>query len=446
MSLLRQGLTPRLKPLAAKKATTVSVLDIGTHKIACLIAELHPVPPTDVLRGRTHIARVIGIGHHKAEGMKGGAVIDLEAAENAIRHTLHAAERMARAEVESVIVSLTGGRLASRHFEGAVAVHGTVKPHDVHNALSVASEQVVSPGRTVLHTMPVGYAIDSQRGVLDPSGMMASNLGVDMHVVTADLAAARNLMLAVERCHVGIEAVVAAPYASGLAVLTDDEAEMGVTVIDMGAGTTSVGVFSNGHLVHIDAFAMGGNHITADLARGLSTRMSAAERLKTLYGSTLAMSTDDRDRVAVPQIDEDDRETQVHVPKAQLNRIIAPRVEEMLELVRDRLKHAGFPPQGRRIVLTGGASQLMGVSDVARKILTQNSGQVRIGRPLGIRGLPDAAKGPGFAAAVGLLVYPQVAHLEHFEPRTHVSNASYKATGTDGGYFSKVGRWLKESF
>jgi cell division protein FtsA len=177
-----------------------------------------------------------------------------------------------------------------------------------------------------------------------------------------------------------------------------------------------------------------------DIARGFTTRVAAAERLKTLYGSAISSSSDDREMIAVPQVDEDERDVPNHLPKSHLVRIIKPRVEEILELIRDRLKRAGFAAQaGRRVVLTGGACQLVGTSEMARRIL---QGQVRIGRPLGIKGLPDAAKGPAFAASVGLLVYPQVAHIEHFESRSGGFSAG---TGTDG-YFSRVGRWFRDSF
>jgi cell division protein FtsA len=234
--------------------------------------------------------------------------------------------------------------------------------------------------------------------------------------------------------------VIATPYASGLSALVDDEAEMGCAVVDLGGGTTSVGVFSHGHLVHTDAVAVGGQHVTMDIARGLTTRVSAAERLKTLYGSAISSSADERDMIAVPQVDEDERDVSNHVPKSHLVRIIKPRVEEILEVVRERLKSAGFASQaGRRVVLTGGASQLVGLPETARRIL---QGQVRVGRPLGIKGLPEAAKGPAFSAVVGLLVYPQVAHVEYFEPR---SRKPFKKTGTDG-YIWQVGQWIKESF
>lgn len=441
MSLQDHGLTPRLKPLSSRRSATLSVLDIGTSKVVCLVAELRPTEAGEVLRGRTHLARVIGIGHQRSLGLKGGAVVDLEAAETAIRQAIHAAERMARVQIQSVIVNITGGRLASHHLQGSVPVRsGMVCASDIHRVLEVASGHSLRSGRAVLHALPTGFSIDGQRNIVEPAGMIGEKLGVDLHVVTADAAASRNLMLAVERSQLGIEAVIASPYAAGLSALADDEAEMGVVVIDMGGGTTSAGVFSGGHLVHADALAIGGHHITMDIARGLTTTVSAAERLKTLYGSTISTPSDERDTVAVPIVGDDEHESLNHVPKAQLVRIIRPRVEEILELIRDRLRNAGFGAQaGRRLVLTGGASQLVGLPEVARRIL---QGQVRIGRPLGIKGLPEAAKGPAFSAAVGLLVYPQVAHIEHFERQSH---RSPMGAGTDG-YLGRMGQWLRENF
>ena len=433
----RSSFTPRLRPLSARKSAILSVLDVGTSKVVCLVAQLQPWDGPETLRGRTHLARILGIGHHRALGMKGGAVVDLEAVESSIRQAVHAAERMAKVEIQSVIVNLTGGRLGSERRAASVTARGTVGPTDIQRALRLAGADAVTQGRIGLHALPVAYALDAQSGIADPTGMMGDTLSVDLHVVDAQAAAARNLMLAVERCHVGVEAVVATPYASGLSALADDEAEMGVVVVDCGGGTTSIGVFENGHLVHCDAVAVGGHHVTMDVARGLATRLAAAERLKTLHGACVASAADERDLVSVPQVDEDERDVANHLPKSHLVRIVKPRVEEILELVRDRLVAAGHPARpGRRVVLTGGASQLSGLPETARRIL---DGQVRIGRPLGIKGLPEAAKGPAFSAAVGLLVYPQVAHLERFEGGS--------AGGGEGqGYLSRVGRWLRESF
>ena len=413
------GLTPRLKPLSARKGATLSVLDVGTSKVVCLVAELLPAAGEPASsRGRTHLVRVVGIGHQRSQGLKGGATVDLEAAEGAIRQAVHAAERMARVEIRSVIVNLTGGRLASRRFAADTPVRGgPIGPDDVARVLGAASAGSFRPNRATLHALPMGYSLDGAGPIADPLGMVGDKLGVDLHVVTAEAAAARNLMLAVERCHLDVEAVIATPYAAGLSALVDDEAEMGAVVIDLGGGTTSVGVFGGGQVVHADA-----------------------ERLKVQHGSAILAGFDERDTIPVPQVDEDERDISSLLPKSHLARIIRPRVEEILELVRDRLKSAGFAEAaGRRVVLTGGGSQLPGLPEVARRLM---AGPVRVGRPLGIKGLPEAAKGPAFAVAAGLLAYPEVAGREHVEPRVCGFSAG---TGTDG-YFSRVGRWIRESF
>ena len=433
-------LPPRMKPLSARKSAILSVLDIGTSKVVCLIARLLPMEASDTLRGRTHRCRILGIGHQRSRGIKGGAIVDMDEAEQAIRLAVDAAERMAGVQVESVLVNASGGRLASQLFHADINLGGkAVSDHDVHRVLEAATARTALPGRAVLHSLPTGFSLDGARGILDPKGMMGDGLGADMHVVSADAAALRNLMLAVERCHLKIEAIIATPYAAGLSVLADDEAELGAALVDMGAGTTTIGVFAGGHLRHIDAIAVGGNHVTMDVARGLNTSVADAERLKTLYGTCITAVSDERETIAVVQVGEDGSEP-VHIPKSHMVRIIKPRVAEILELVRDRLKAAGFSGHaGRRLVVTGGASQLTGMPEAARRSL---SPQVRIGRPLGIEGLPESAKSPAFAAAVGLMIYPQVAGIEHFEPQRPSLLAG---TGTDG-YIGRVGRWLKESF
>ena len=435
-----QYFTPRMKPLSARKSAILCALDVGTSKIACLIARLMPAEQSDLLRGRTHRCRILGIGHQRSRGLKGGVVIDMDEAEKAIRLAVDSAERMAGVQVESVIVSISGGRIGSSFYGAKVRVgDNSVSESDVHRVLEAAASRTAQQGRAVLHSMPRSFALDGATGVRDPRGMIGEELGAQMHVVSIDSAPVRNLMLAVERCHLDVEAVVATPYAAGLAALVDDEAEMGTAVIDLGGGTTSIAVFAENRLEHVDAIAVGGNHVTMDIARGLTLRLSDAERLKTYYGACISSPSDDRETIAVSQVGEDGNHV-THLPKSHLVRIIKPRVEEILELVRDRLAGAGYAPQaGLRLGLTGGASQLTGVPEAARRII---SGQVRMGRPLGVQGLPESAKNPAFAAAIGLVVFPQYAGIEFFEPR----RMPMLSTGTGDGYVGNVVRWLKTNF
>jgi len=199
-------------------------------------------------------------------------------------------------------------------------------------------------------------------------------------------------------------------------------------------------VFNRGRLVHVDAIAVGGKHITNDIARGLSTPVAEAERLKTVHGAVLAAPADEREVLTLAAIGEEARHGKDEVPRSALTRIIRPRVEEILELVRDRLNASGFAGLvGRRMILTGGASQLTGLADAARRTLARN---VRLGRPVGVSGLPELARGPAFATAVGLLIYPEMAETD----LTDVGRApALQLTGT-GGYIARVGRWLRESF
>src|SRR5580692_4627591 len=397
MNTLHYGLTPKMKPISPHRSAVVAALDIGSSKIACLIARLRPQGPQQVLTRRSHTIEVIGFGHTAARGMKAGGVVNLAQVEEGIRQAVDAAERMAAVEIESVILPISSGRLSGELFAADVDIVGSgVSEGDIARVLGAGSRHSQRDGRAVLHSLPVGYSIDGTEGIRDPRGMLGGRFGVDMHVATTDIAAARNLMLAVERCHLSVEAMVASPYVAGLSSLADDEADLGAAVVDMGAGTTTMAVFIGGRFVHLDGFALGGQHVTTDIARGLNARIVDAERIKT-------------------------------------------RVEEILEMVRDRLATSVFAAEARgRVVLTGGASQLTGLAELAGRILDR---PVRVGRPLGIAALPDSAKGAAFAVAAGLLVYPQAAHLEHFEPRRR----RYPKTGT-GGYFARVGQWLRESF
>ncbi|HEV3396160.1 MAG TPA: cell division protein FtsA [Xanthobacteraceae bacterium] len=439
MSSLEHGLTPKMKPVSAKRSAVVCALDIGTSKIACLIGRLTPRSPQEVLRRRSHAVELLGLGHTQARGMKAGTVVDLVEAEAAVRQAVDAAERAAGVHVESIIVAVSAGRIASELYAASVPLRGSAGEADIERVLAAGSRHSVRQGRAVLHSLPIGFALDDSRSIRDPRGMLGRRLGVDMHVVTVDAAATRNLMLTVERCHLAVEAMVATPYVAAQSVLADDEADLGTAVVDMGAGTTTTAVFSGGRFVHADGFALGGNHITMDLARGLNARIADAERIKILHGSTIVGRSDDRDMISVTPVGEHAGEPPQLVPRAAVTRIIAPRVEEIIEMVRDRLAASPFAADPRGpVVLAGGSSQLAGLPEVAARILGR---QVRIGRPLGIAGLPDSAKGPAFAAAAGLLVYPQVAYLEHYEPR----RTRHLMTGTDG-YFARVGRWLRESF
>ena len=349
---------------------------------------------------------------------------------------------MAGLTVDLLIVNMSAGRLKSETFSATIKLGGhEADETDIKRVLGAGAKQALKAEREVIHSLPTGYSLDAERGVRDPRGMVGDTLGVDMHVLTGDAATLRNLELCINRSHLSVERMVATPYASGLAALVDDELEMGAACIDMGGGTTTISVFADGKFVHAEAIPIGGNHVTMDMARGLSTRLEDAERLKVMHGSALPASADDRDVVSIQPIGNDYGEMPLQVPRSVMTRIIRARIEETLEILRDRLNQSGYGGSvGKRVVLTGGASQMAGLPEAARRLLGRN---VRIGRPLGVAGLPEAAKGPAFATPVGLLIYPQVAETRKYPDARETR--MFRMTGT-GGTFNRMGQWLKDSF
>ncbi|MCC5779356.1 cell division protein FtsA [Nitratireductor sp. B36] len=428
---------------AARRSGIITVLDVGSSKVCCIIARLMPAEEGRALRHRTHRVKVIGIGHQQSQGMKSGVIVDLDRAEEAIRLAVDAAERMAGLTVDSLIVNVSAGRLRSETISASINLGGhEVAQSDINRVLAAGARQGLETEREVVHSLATGFSLDAERGIRDPRGMVGAELGVDMHILTADAAPLRNLELCINRSHLSVERMVATPYASGLAALVDDEAQMGAACIDMGGGTTTISVFAEGKFVWADALPVGGNHVTMDLVRGLSARLEDAERLKVMHGSALISSSDDRDIVSIHPMGADPSEQPIQVPRAVMTRIIRARIEETLEMVRDKLNRSGYGGLvGRRVVLTGGASQLVGLPEATRRLFGRN---VRLGRPLGVAGLPEAAKGAAFSASVGLLIYPQVAEFEN-RGRGGKSGIFTRATGT-GGRFQRVSQWLKSNF
>ncbi len=437
--MITDSMTARLKPVQPGRSSLISVLDIGSTKICCVIARLTPRPEGKALKGRTHVAEVIGFGYGASAGIKSGVITDLDRAEQAIRTVVGMAERAAGITVESVVVNVTAGRLGSETFSATVDLGGQeVEKSDIQRVLRSVNSRSVRAERSIVHALPIGYAIDGQKGVKDPRGLVGEKLSVDVAVISAETLAMRNIELVLNRCHLQVEALVATPYASGLAALVDDESHLGVACIDFGGATTTVAVFAEGHPVYCDALAIGGHHLTLDIARQLSVSIADAERLKTVYGSVLPGQADEREMISIVPVGAGADEAPGMIPRSHLTRILRPRVEEILVAIRDRMQATGMMDVcGRRFVLTGGGSELTGLPEVARRVLARN---VRNGRPMGIAGLPEMARGAAFATIAGMLIYPQVCAQEFVEPR-----ATAKLTGTDG-YFARVGSWLRTSF
>jgi len=430
------------KPLGKTRTGLVGALDIGSSKVCCFVARIGDGGSGPLL-GRSAAPagsiRVGGIGHQVSRGVRNGQVVDTDMLQTSIVNAVHAAEKMVGENIDSVIVNLSGGWPASQTVGVEVSISGhEVGDADVRRVLHQWHSLDGLEDHDLIHSIPVGFTIDGANGIRDPRGMYGQTLGAHMHVVTANSGAVKTLQTVIERCHLDIDALVVAPYASGLACLVEDEMDLGVTVIDMGGGTTTIAVFFDGNVVFTDCIPVGGQHVTSDIARGLSTPVLAAERLKTLYGSATPSPLDDQETIDVPLIGEEEHGHPNHVPKSLLVGIIRPRLEETFELVRSRLEESGFDKvAGRRVVLTGGASQLPGVRDLAQLVLNK---QVRMGRPNRVQGLAEAAGGPAFSTCAGLLVYAANPHLD--APRPAPASPQPERTGLMG----RVGSWLREHF
>jgi len=407
----------------------IAALDLGTTKACCLIAK----PKAE---GGFEIN---GIGHQISHGLRSGKIIDMESTETTIRSTVEAAEKMAGENIRNVIVNVSCGDPMSRLIAYEVSIAGhEICDNDLRRLLDPAGlVERENTERELIHFIPVGYSVDGNKGVRDPRGLHGNSLGVNMHIVTAASGPMRNLEQGISRCHLNICGKAITPYASALACVSQDEANLGVTCIDMGGGTTTISVFFDGELVFVDSIPVGGVHVTNDIARGLSTPFVHAERMKTLYGSAIPTPSDNNEIIKVPLIGEEHTGETNQVPRSVLIGIIRPRIEETFELVRNRLADAGFDKvAGRRIVLTGGASQLSGAKEMAGSILDK---QVRHGRPNRVEGLAESVSGPAFSTSVGLL------HFVFNNPAKEANNA-YRPADEPDSSFARFGQWLKESF
>jgi cell division protein FtsA len=370
----------------------VAVLDVGSSKTVCLIARSEPGS-----------IKVLGAALRESRGLRAGTVVEMTTAEESIRDCVAAAENLADARIQNVLISVNCGSPTSITARAAMALDGALVSDDIlRQLLAEGRSRCQLENHVVIQSMPTSYVVDEAMGVRDPSGMYGQRIGVSMHAVGVRPSPLANLKLAIERCHLSSVGSLFSGYASGLSTLTDDEKQLGATLIDMGGGVTSIAVFMEGQMVHADVVPIGGSHVTADLARMLAAPISAAERLKTLYGAALGDIETGTDVIAVPQMGEDGDEYAARVPRSMLTRIIQPRLEEIFAQVQERLRASGFDvAAGRRAVLTGGACQLAGTRELAQRVLNK---QIRLGRPQTFHGLPAASAGPDYATALGLLM------------------------------------------
>lgn len=407
-NLYRSQRAMRTMREAALQRGVIAILDIGTSKIGCLIlrfdADRRPKGEgVGALAGQANF-RVIGAATTRSRGVELGESSALPETERAIRTAVQAAQKMANVRVDHVIASLSGGGPRSYGLEGDVEIAGEqVTEIDVARVLAACDMPDVGEGREILHAQPVNFTLDHRSGLLDPRGQIGNRLSCDMHLLTVESSVLKNLVYCVKRCDLELAGIASSAYVSGISSLVEDEQELGAACIDMGGGTTGVSIFIKKHMIFADTVRLGGDHITRDISKALQVSQTVAERIKTFNGGVIATGMDDRDMIEIGGQTGDwdhDRRT---ISRAELIGVMRPRVEEILEEARRILDLAGFEHlPSQQIVLTGGASQIPGLDSLAPRILGQ---QVRIGRPIRVHGLPQAATGASFSSAVGLCLF-----------------------------------------
>ncbi|WP_380873908.1 cell division protein FtsA [Sphingomonas sp. DBB INV C78] len=380
----------------ARSDNLITALDIGSSKVCALIAE---VPD-----GGGEI-QVLGTGQRESKGVRHGYVADMERTEAAIREAVEQAERIARTNIEDVWVSFSAGGLVSKLAAVEVDLGGhRIEQQDIDALLNAGRNAIDPEGRMVLHAQPTLYTLDGLKGTRTPLGLHADRLGVDIHVVAAEASPVRNVDLCVRSAHLAVKSIVASPIAAGMACLSEEERDLGVALVEMGAGVTNVSLFAGGMLVGLASLPMGAADITDNIASALGTRRFDAERLKTFYGSAMTSPRDNHDMIdVVPVAGAQDGADPMRITRAQLIAIIRQQLERWMGEIGSTLKALGFSgPVSRQIVLTGGGAEMKGIADYAQGLLGQS---VRVGKPRGLAGLPEAHSGPAFATLAGLIHY-----------------------------------------
>jgi len=423
----------RVRPGGGGGGRIVGVLDIGTSKVCCLIARVDP----RWLSGDARVApQILGVGHQRSRGVKAGVITDLDEAEQAVRAAVGEAERRADVTLEEVFVAVSCGRLRSQIFAAHADVErGIVTADEIERVMAGGQAYVERDERALIHMNRLGFKLDGVPGGRDPRGLAARKLSVDLHAVTADAPPIRNLLLVLEKCFLSATGLVAAPYASALAVTTPEERRLGVTCIDIGGGTTTFATFADGRFIGTDAVLVGGNGITNDIARALQTPLAQAERIKALYGTVVGAQSDEHEVFTYPLTGGEPGAT-ARTTKARLAQVIRPRVSAMLTHVAERLGRRGaIAGTGDHVVMTGGTAELSGMAEFAANALGR---PVRIGNPAQSVQLPQTLQSAAFATVVGLI---SAGLAGGFEARSEVVSGV-----ASSGYLGRVGQWLREGF
>ena len=372
----------------------VAGLDIGSAKTTAIIAEV-------VGDGRTPMLKILGVGQSRTTGLRRGVVSDITETTSSIKKALNDAERMAGAQVLELYVGIAGEHVQAMTSKGIVAVNGDeIKPADVERAHQVARAQSIPQDRELLHAIPQEYTVDRNVGVRDPVGMIGMRLETEMYLVTIGSSPAMNLRKAVERAGYSVKELVLEPLASALAALSEDEKELGVALVELGAGTTDLAIFHEGKIRHLGTLNFGGNAVTNDIVHGLGVTQADAERLKERHGCAYERMVDPSEVIPLPSTQ---AQGERQIPRELLAHIIHQRMDEIFDMVQREIEGAGYSGKlAAGIVLTGGAAAVEGIAELAQDVFGAG---VRVGSPRDLAGLSDSVEAPRFATVVGLAQY-----------------------------------------
>ena len=408
------ALDPQLRRIVA--------LDIGTNKIAAIVANLGP---GDALE-------IVGIGTHQSRGLKKGVVVNIESTVQSIQRAVQEAELMAGVEIDSVYAGIAGNHIRSLNSHGIVAIKDReVLAHDIYRVIDAAKAMAIPADQKILHVLPQEFIIDTQGGVKDPLGMSGVRLEAKVHMVTCAVNAAQNIEKCIERCGLHVNDIILEQLASSYSVLSDDERNLGVCLVDIGGGTTDIAVFTDGAIRHTAVIPIAGDQVTNDIAMALRTPTQNAEEIKIRYACALTQLAKADEVIKVPGVgDKPERE----LSRQTLAEVVEPRYDELFRLIQAELRRSGFEDVvAAGIVLTGGGSKMEGLIELAEEIFHM---PVSLGAPRNVAGLKDIVRNPVYATSVGLLQFGLSREKER----------SGKHSGRKSSVFSSISNWFRDNF
>ncbi|MBU2097217.1 MAG: cell division protein FtsA [Gammaproteobacteria bacterium] len=412
---------------AADNSNMIVGLDIGTSKVVAIVGELKPDGSLNI----------VGIGSHRSRGLKKGTVVNIESTVESIQRAVEEAELMAGCRIHSVYAGIAGSHIRSMNSHGIVAIRDReVTRADIDRVIDAAQAVAIPADQRVLHILPQEYIIDSQEGVKEPLGMSGVRLEAKVHLVTCAINAVQNIEKCIKRCGLQVEEIILEQLASSYAVLTDDEKELGVCMVDIGGGTTDIAVFTEGAIRHTGVIPIAGDQVTNDIAMALRTPTDNADEIKIKYACALTQLASPGEMIKVPGVGERPAR---ELSRQALAEVVEPRYDELFTLVKAELQRSGYENlMAAGIVLTGGTSKMEGVIELAEEIFHM---PVRLGMPQGVKGLADIVRNPIYSTGVGLLLYGM--KQQHHQERSHNPVPVKESQIT---LAKRVRNWIKNNF